>query len=76
MNPVQKIKKKAGADVKVGEWYKCTYTVTFNNCKVGGGRINVDTDRKAWEADDPATFMMFKVRRAIMGQVKKMCIHL
>ena len=44
-------------DEDTSEWYKCAYVITVDNGKcgaMGGGRIKVWTDKKAWLANEPA----------------------
>ena len=66
-------------DEDTSAWYKCAYVITFDNGKcgaMGGGRIKVWTDKKAWLADEPAHLMMHKARSAIHSKAKEHGIEL
>ena len=75
-HPTTTKKNKKNCDNGEDNWYRGTYTILLSNCPTAVGRIKVNTDRKAWESEDPATFMMLKVRRAILGQREKRGIDL
>ena len=66
-------------DEDTSEWYKCAYVITVDNGKcgaMGGGRIKVWTDKKAWLANEPAHLMMHKARSAIHSKAKEHGIEL
>mgnify|MGYP000147021669 CR=1 FL=1 len=58
------------------DWYKASYQINIDNWSAGGRRIKVWTEKRTWLSDNPAIWMMNKVRSALIGRAAEIGLDL